>query len=325
MQGTRYEPHENMGKPGNRTEVKPDGIYAEMQEALFELKRDLDTYQKKIDNALVLLSIMEGRQAKRENYQQYEQQLNEIQHLISQSMDTVNQHRQWSVDSTDNVMETEYAAQVHAGGRYASPQKPVISERQQLPMSEAPVKKKKKSHIGDILFYGILALFLVGVLVVQVTSGGGVKTFMGFSMFTVRTSSMEDVYPKGSLIVTKSVDAKDLRVGDDITYLASETSTITHRIISIYDNYENTNERGFETQGIMNKDPDEDIVPAVNVVGKVIFCSMFLGQAWAFVSSNWPILVFGLVVIIALSLVLRYIFKQPDDKKMHEERVYAGH
>ena len=46
---------------------------------------------------------------------------------------------------------------------------------------------------------------------------------------------------------------------------------IRDRIVGIIENYENTGQRAFTTQGIMNAQPDKQPVPAVNVVGKVVF------------------------------------------------------
>ena len=62
-----------------------------------------------------------------------------------------------------------------------------------------------------------------------------------------------------------------LQIGDDITYMANQTTSVTHRIVGIMENYENTGQRAFEAQGVMNSEPDRQPVPAVNVVGKVVY------------------------------------------------------
>lgn len=181
--------------------------------------------------------------------------------------------------------------------------------------------QSKKTLIGNIVFYGVLVIMVAAVFFTQMASGDGVKTFMGHSAFIEQTGSMESVYPKGSLILTRSVDAGTLEVGDDITYLANPTTTVTHRIIAIYENYESSGERGFKTQGVTNASPDEKVVPAVNIVGKVIFCSVFLGSAVAFASKNWPILLFAALILIALTMVLKFIFKSAPDEPKTETNV----
>lgn len=178
-------------------------------------------------------------------------------------------------------------------------------------------KPKKKrgalSILGNVLFYVALIGLVAGAFLAKSGSGGQPTVIAGYSAFTVLSSSMEDTYPKGSLIITRSVDANELKIGDDITYMASATSSITHRIIGITENYLGTGARGFETQGTMNENPDKEPVAAANVVGQVIFCSVLLGQAATFVSANWPILLFFVVVLSALIAFLRWNFKREDE------------
>lgn len=181
------------------------------------------------------------------------------------------------------------------------------------PKPEKP-KKKIVSVLGNILFYVVIIGVVLGAFLAKSGSGGSPTVIAGYSAFTVLSSSMEDTYPKGSLIVTHSVDPNELEIGDDITYMASATSSITHRIIGITENYLDTGARAFETQGTMNENPDKDPVAAANVVGKVIFCSVLLGRAASFVSANWPLLVFFVVVLAVLFAFLKWNFKREDDQ-----------
>lgn len=181
-------------------------------------------------------------------------------------------------------------------------------QRKRTKRTKKPEPKKKKaiSVLTSVLFYVIIIAMVFGAFLLKSGSGGRPTMIAGFSAFTVLTSSMEDVYPKGSLIITRSVDAKDLKVGDDITYMVSETSSITHRIIGITENFQDTGERAFETKGVMNPNPDKDPVAASNVVGRVIFHSKALGSMAAFVKSNWPLLLFLVVVLIGLITFLKW-------------------
>lgn len=176
-------------------------------------------------------------------------------------------------------------------------------------------RKKLLSFLGNLLFYAVIIGLVIGAFLVRSGSGGQPTMIAGYSAFTVLTSSMEDVYPKGSLIITRSVDANELEIGDDITYMVSETSSITHRIIGITENYLNTGQRAFETQGVMNETPDKDPVVAANVVGQVIFCSKPLGEAATFVSNNWPILLFFIVVLSGLMAFLRWNFRRDEGRE----------
>ena len=176
--------------------------------------------------------------------------------------------------------------------------------------------------IGEAVFYLLLVGVIVGAFLIKSNSGGRPTLIAGYSGFTVLTSSMEDTIPKGSLVITKSVDPNSLKIGDDITYMSSATSTITHRIVEIREDYMDTDARAFITKGTMNKNQDKNPVAAANVVGKVVFHSKMLGSMATFLSKNWPIVLFIMVVLAGLFYVLKWIFKS--EVPANEQAVLSG-
>lgn len=181
-----------------------------------------------------------------------------------------------------------------------------------------PTKEKGKFWwVGEVAFYLVLIAVIAGAFLIKSNSGGRPTLIAGFSGFTVLTSSMEDTIPKGSLVITKAVDPNSLKIGDDITYMSGATSTITHRIIEIQEDYLNTNARAFITKGTMNKNQDKNPVAAANVVGKVVFHSKVLGAIAAFLSKNWPVVLFVVVILAGLFYVLKWIFREegPDQEQ----------
>ena len=197
-----------------------------------------------------------------------------------------------------------------AGKRVAPP-----TEKKSNKRTEKKPKSKGASILGNIAFYGLLIALVLGAFLLKSHSSGAPFTFAGHAAFTVLTSSMEDTYPKGSLVVTKSVEPQELQIGDDITYMISKNSSVTHRIIGIIENYQNTGQRAFETKGTMNENPDKEPAIAANVVGKVIFCSVLLGRIAAFITKNWPFMLFLMVVLFALIAFLKWNMSRPDEPK----------
>ncbi|MFR3483522.1 MAG: signal peptidase I, partial [Clostridia bacterium] len=153
-----------------------------------------------------------------------------------------------------------------------------------------PKKGRAGKIIGECVFYGLLLLLILSAVFVRTTSDGSPRSLAGYSGMIVLTESMQSEIPKGSLVITKTVDPQSLQIGDDITYMANQTTSVTHRIVGITENYENTGQRAFQTQGIMNREPDKQMVPAVNVVGKVVFHSEVLGTVASFIGQYWPFL-----------------------------------
>lgn len=175
-------------------------------------------------------------------------------------------------------------------------------------------RKTKRGWIGDLIFYVLLFGMVIGALVLKDIDNDAPKSIAGISVFSVLTGSMENEIPKGSLVVTKHVEPSELNIGDDITFMANETTTITHRIVGIIENYKETGQRAFETKGTMNKEKDKLPVPAVNVIGKVIYHNYTLGQIRDFISQNVIIILVMLVLIWALIYVLRSIFKKDTEE-----------
>ncbi len=180
-------------------------------------------------------------------------------------------------------------------------------------MVSAPVSNSNRqkasilTFLGDVLFYLFLVVF---VAVVAVWNSNGLpKVFFGYSAFTVLTSSMEDVIPKGSLIIAKQVPPEELKIGDDISYLAGETTVITHRIVGIESDYLEEGQLGFQTKGTMNLEPDALVVPQINVIGKVIYHSQCAGTIVNFIRAHWPLLIFITFVILLLIKVLIMIYR----------------
>lgn len=193
------------------------------------------------------------------------------------------------------------------------------------------VAEKKKTNkalniISNVLFYVVIVAMVLGAFLFRSTSKGQPFMLGGISVAHVLTSSMEDVYPRGSLIITRAVDPSELKIGDDITFMVSEDTSITHRIIKVSKDPV-SGDYMFTTKGTNNQKADEDPVSQTNVVGKVIFASKALGDIANFVKTNWPILIFVLIVIIGLISFLKWNAKndygEEDEEEKKEEKPKA--
>lgn len=157
----------------------------------------------------------------------------------------------------------------------------------------------------------LFALLLVGVRLV------------GIQVFSVISGSMEPEYPVGSLIYVQKVEPSEIKVGDVITFVLSDETPATHRVISI--DYEN--ER-FYTRGDANYHIDEETGEKVymedppvyfkNLIGKPIFKIPLLGYV-AYYIQHPP----GMYVAIAIGALLLILVFLPDlfksDKKKQDK------
>jgi len=175
---------------------------------------------------------------------------------------------------------------------------------------EAPQQAKGRrlfSRAAGFCFYAVLLTAIAAAFFLGGGSGAP-RTLMGYSVMMVLTDSMHSEIPRGSLVAIKRVDPAEIRVGDDVTYIREDNSTVTHRVIGIAENYGGSGMRGFQTQGVDNRLPDPDIVYANNIAGKVEWHNAFIGQTAVFLRLNWAYAVILAVILLALTVTLRIFF-----------------
>ena len=186
---------------------------------------------------------------------------------------------------------------------------PEVHDRQSSP-KRSTKRRGMFNTISDMLFS--LAIIMILFVVLIPGPGDGVpKSIFNYSYFTVETPSMQDEIPQGSFILVKSIDPQELREGDNITYLADHNTAVTHKIVAIYENYDNSGAIGVQTQGVNNANPDREIVYETSIIGKVVFVLPVLGTVLSYLSDNAFLVftIFGLCVL--LSFLLRGKFTKP--------------
>ncbi len=186
------------------------------------------------------------------------------------------------------------------------------------PQPDARRRKQLKKAVGNALFYLALALALVMAVFIRATKQGPPVSIAGYSGMLVLTESMGDAIPKGSLIITKSVPPEELQIGDDVTFMVNPTTSVTHRVVDVRPQASGT--PIIQTKGLTNSTPDAPI-PAENIVGKVVYHSLFLGLLAKTIGDNWPLLLFLLAVWTALGKVLVRLLREnrpPQGKRLRK-------
>lgn len=117
----------------------------------------------------------------------------------------------------------------------------------------------------------ILALLLAGARLV------------GLQVYTVLSGSMEPNYHVGSVIYVREVEPSTLQVGDAVSFLISENTVATHRIIEVLPDEKDPDVIRFRTKGDNNDIADTNPVHCNNVLGKVVGTIPLLGYLSDFV------------------------------------------
>ena len=150
------------------------------------------------------------------------------------------------------------------------------------------------SLIGAILFLSLLGLY---------SPTGAPRELLRHSIMRVETEGMGQALPVNTLIVTKRVDPIALQLGDTVTFIRFNETTITHQIYEIYENYQNLGTRGFRLIGAASAEPDNEIHQERNFIGRVILSNYPFGRFMMYVHHH-VLLVMIFVVSVLLTLFL---------------------
>ena len=162
----------------------------------------------------------------------------------------------------------------------------------------------KVINIVSVVIIGI-ALFVM--LKVVLTPSGQSPSFLGYSIFRITSGSMEPTIHVDSLVVVKSVEDKEVKVDDVITFYSDDPALMgypnTHRVVEIE---EGSDRLFYVTKGDANVIADEYRADSKKLIGVVIFVSPLLGKAMRLLSNPLiflPVIALPLVYILLSSIV----------------------
>ena len=189
-----------------------------------------------------------------------------------------------------------------------------ILQESNEPRSKMPPAKRSMIWILDTAFYLAIAFILIATLCFS--SQNNTLRVLGYSSFAVVSDSMQSSIPKGSLVITKETDPKEIVEGNIITFLTASQRSITHRVVSISEDYAGSGQRGFTTKGDDNFAEDNDIVFAANVIGVVIYSVPELGSIFSYFADNIGLLFLLLGgTSLSVTLIARLIKSSHEDRK----------
>lgn len=180
-------------------------------------------------------------------------------------------------------------------------------------------KKIIVNVIGIILCVILIPILFINcfLIVKGIANKNEVPSIGGNAPLIVLTGSMDPTIKAGDLIVTKKVDAKDVKVDDVISFFDPEgngSSIVTHRVIGIEID-ETSGEIFFRTQGDNNDIADMTPVSEKNLVGRWEGTRFWgLGYVVLFTQSTVGIIVI-IAVIVAGIFVYMMIRKRIQDKE----------
>lgn len=155
-----------------------------------------------------------------------------------------------------------------------------------------------------LLLIGLTLLLYIGDIKKRAMKGD--YSPPAYNAYVVLTGSMvPEIMPK-DVVITKKREAKDLEVGDIITFLSSDVRLsniiVTHRIKAKYFD-STTGKYTFQTKGDANNTADFTLAEDTNIIGEVIFKIPKLGYIQTLLATKGGLII---IVLIPCLAVLSY-------------------
>ncbi len=231
-----------------------------------------------------------------------------------------------NITNIDNPFFKENSIQLNETNKHSNNKKIDFSNVPHYNVKIEKKKPKKLKMLLGVLSYAIFIwLLLIGIALLIYVGNIKLKEMKGdytppkYNAYVVLTGSMLPKIKVEDVVVTKKVDAKDLKEGDIITFASSDErysgTIITHRIKKKY--YDSTTGKyTFQSKGDNNNVADNALVEEDNIYGKVILKIPKLGYLQLFLASKggW-ILVILIPCAVVVSFDIVKLFKMIALKK----------
>lgn len=168
----------------------------------------------------------------------------------------------------------------------------------------------------------ILCLVLAVIIIMQRVTDSN-KSIAGYRMFRVITGSMEPEYDVGEVVISKEIDPKKIKVGDDIVYLGKygdyNGKIIMHSVIGI-----ETDENGnlnFHAKGLHSSSIEDPQIKANQIYGVVKYKSAVLTVLYKLATNIYSVFVIILVLVLNVFIAFR-TNKKNNIQKLDEAKIY---
>ena len=170
------------------------------------------------------------------------------------------------------------------------------------------------------IIYVVVAILLVIIVVQKVTNNN--LSVGGFRVFMIVSESMKGEYDIGDILILKSVDADEINIGDNVTYLGEKSGMkgliITHKVV---EKKEENGEVYFTTRGIAN-DVEDPVIRYDQIYGKVIYKTVILSLIAKLMNNQVTYYILFTLVALIISIEIasslvdsKYDSEEEDDRR----------
>lgn len=171
----------------------------------------------------------------------------------------------------------------------------------------------------DILSYWLilipLAIIAISLVWQVITKPHEIPNIFGYKMFIIFDQYMDDSIKEGDVVFTKNVNPDKLASGNIIAFRNGQDTVTIHKIIKVD---EDKNSKFFKMNTLDTETNDTRYVKEKSVEGLMIFRIPKIGAILYFIQQP-PVMVGGMLLIIACGLVWIYIAGKLDERDLETE------
>lgn len=162
-------------------------------------------------------------------------------------------------------------------------------------------KIEKKNRIKRILKYIFSPiLILIVICATNIVYQAVIKkdvdiNIFGFKPYIVLSGSMEPNLQIGDMIISKSVNEDQIKIGDIITFVDNNKNIITHRVVDILIK---DGKKLYQTKGDNNSSKDVGVISIENIKGKYSFKISKIGSIITEMITPTGLIITNLIVTI---------------------------
>ena len=168
----------------------------------------------------------------------------------------------------------------------------------------------------------ILCLILAAVIILQKITDSN-RSVAGYRMFRVITGSMEPAYDVGEVVISKEIDPKNIKVGDDIVYLGKygdyNGKIIMHNVVAI--ETDASGNLNFHAKGLHSSSVEDPQIKADQIYGVVKYKSKLLTVLYKLATNIYS--VFVIITVLVLNVFISFRSGKKEKVQQLNEPVYV--
>lgn len=179
-------------------------------------------------------------------------------------------------------------------------------------------------RLGKIINFFITIVFIVAIILIfsltlqKIIFKDDVPSILGYKILQVMSGSMSGEFETEDTIIIRQIkNESEIKIGDIITFKVDENTLVTHRVVEIV---KNENDTEYVTKGDANNSVDTQKVKFKDIEGKYLFKTIILGKIIKIIQSPIGI---NFVLILPLLIIAIIVINDKDKenkKNMRKEK-----